>query len=289
MRADSGTTVQGDVAGLSRLLEGRRLSPAQRRIGQYLSEHLTEAIFLSSVELAERVGVSQPSVTRFAVALGFAGYPEMLGALRPLVLPGLAAGRREEGTTGNEWQGAVDAEVGNLLALRERLTDPTAVAELGVALAGSKPLPVLGLRVSAGLATTFAYVARRVHPDLRLLVSGGSTLLDELYAAYDAGASWLLAFVMPRYPAETVHALRRARELGLRTAVITDRRDALARLVAADAFLEAGVSERLVFDAQGAPLVLSMILVEAMADADPVRTQRRLEMYERADEGVFLP
>lgn len=77
--------------GLDRLLDGRRLSPAQRRIAHYLAEHLHEAIFLSSVELAERAGVSQPSVTRFAIALGFAGFPDLRHALRPLVLNGNGA------------------------------------------------------------------------------------------------------------------------------------------------------------------------------------------------------
>ena len=76
----------GYHGGLSVLLDGRRLSPVQRRIAHYLSENLDEAIFLSSVELADRAGVSQPSVTRFAMVLGFAGYPELRQALRPLVL-----------------------------------------------------------------------------------------------------------------------------------------------------------------------------------------------------------
>ena len=44
--------------------DGPHLSPGQRRIAQYLIENITEAAFLSITDLAERVGVSQPSVTR---------------------------------------------------------------------------------------------------------------------------------------------------------------------------------------------------------------------------------
>ncbi|MFD0888558.1 MurR/RpiR family transcriptional regulator, partial [Streptosporangium algeriense] len=92
--------------------------------------------------------------------------------------------------------------------------------------------------------------------------------------------------VLPRYPAEAVRALRGARELGLRTAVITDRRDVPFE---ADVILDAPVGERLVFDAHTAPLALAMVLVEAMADAAPLRTQARLEEYERMIDraGVF--
>lgn len=266
--------------GLDRLLEGRRLSPVQRRIARYLGDHLPEAIFLSSVELAERAGVSQPSVTRFAVVLGFAGYPELRQALRPLVVGGRRPSRA------NDLQAAVDMEIDNLRSVRDALGDPSGILELGTTLAGCEPLPVLGLRVSSGLATTFAYFARRIHPDVRLLTHGGSELADGLYAARRAGAGWLVAVILPRYPAEAVQALREARMLGLRTAVITDRRDVPFE---ADVVLAAPVGERLVFDSHVAPLTLAMVLVEAMADAAPLRTQARLEEYERMTDqaGVF--
>ncbi|MEU4536821.1 MurR/RpiR family transcriptional regulator [Streptosporangium sp. NPDC023825] len=266
--------------GLDRLLEGRRLSPVQRRIARYLGDHLSEAVFLSSVELADRAGVSQPSVTRFAVVLGFAGYPELRQALRPLVVGGRKPSRA------NDLQTAIDVEIDNLRSVRDTLSDPSDLAELGVNLAGCEPLPVLGLRVSSGLATTFAYFARRIHPDVRLLTHGGSELADGLHAARRAGAGWLVAVVLPRYPAEAVQALRGARDLGLRTAVITDRRDVPFE---ADVVLAAPVGERLVFDSHAAPLALAMVLVEAMADAAPLRTQARLEEYERMTDqaGVF--
>ncbi|WP_264372867.1 MurR/RpiR family transcriptional regulator [Nonomuraea phyllanthi] len=253
----------------------------QRRIAHYLSEHLDEAIFLSSVELAERAGVSQPSVTRFAMVLGFAGYPELRQALRPLVLGGGAV----EGPQESLLRGAIDSEIRNLALIRERLP-AFPLKELGEQLAATEPLPVVGLRVSCGLATTFAYYARRIHPDVRLLTHGGSELVDGLHAARRAGAEWVVAVVLPRHPVEAVRALEYAEKLGLRVAAITDRCDFPAEVV-----LDAPVGDRLVFDSHAAPLALAMALVEAMADAAPLRTRARLEEYERmTDEtGTFLP
>ncbi|MCK2221602.1 MurR/RpiR family transcriptional regulator [Actinomadura sp. ATCC 31491] len=270
----------GYHGGLSTLLDGRRLSPVQRRIAHYLSEHLDEAIFLSSVELAERAGVSQPSVTRFAMVLGFAGYPELRQALRPLVLGGGEPAAPQESLL----RGAIDAEIRNLAVVRDRL-GAFPLKELGEHLAATEPLPVVGLRVSCGLATTFAYYARRVHPDVRLLTHGGSELADGLHAARRAGAEWLVAVVLPRYPREAVQALEYADKLGYRLAVITDKPGFPAEVV-----LDAPVGDRLVFDSHAAPLLLAMALVEAMADAVPLRTQARLEEYERmTDEtGTFL-
>ncbi len=67
---------------LLRLFEGHRLTPTQRRIAHCMVRRAPDAPFLSSVELAELAGVSQPSVTRFAVALGFDGYPALRRHLR---------------------------------------------------------------------------------------------------------------------------------------------------------------------------------------------------------------
>ncbi|HEY1675069.1 MAG TPA: MurR/RpiR family transcriptional regulator [Streptosporangiaceae bacterium] len=293
------------------LLDGRRLSPAQRRIAQYLLDHMPDSAFLSSVVLARRAGVSQPSVTRFAAALGFSGYPAFRDALRTIALDapgaptlagatglhltgtggrpgprGPAAGRDD---AGHPMQAAVADEIANLQALHELLADPRVVTGLARELVTSVPLAVLGLRISAPLAEYFSFAARRIHPDVRCLTFGGSVVFDALLHVSEAGGKWLVAFALPRYPAETVQALRFARRLGMRTAVISD-----VRFVPfagdADVLLPAAVGTRLLFDSHAAPAVLAGVIVQAMADADPERAQERLREHEQlsAGQGVFL-
>lgn len=48
--------------------------------------------FLASVQPDQPAGVSQPSVTRFEVALGFGGYPALRRHLREVAPAGLEAG-----------------------------------------------------------------------------------------------------------------------------------------------------------------------------------------------------
>ncbi|MEV7415535.1 MurR/RpiR family transcriptional regulator [Streptomyces sp. NPDC089919] len=263
------------------LFDGHRLSPGQRRIAQYLIDHLTEAAFLSITELAERVGVSQPSVTRFATALGFSGYPALREVLQPMALSAVAGSpeSREE-IRRNELQAAVDAEIANLENVRRLLADTNQVLDIGRELARSVPLTVLGLRISVSLAEYFAYAARRIHPDVRVVTRGGSVAYDALLQSRAAGGSWVLAFAMPRHAKETLAALRAARSTGLKVALITDL--TLGPLVEeADVALTAGTGSRLVFDSYAAPGVLAAALLQAMADADPERTQARLESYEQ--------
>ncbi|MCT4353746.1 MurR/RpiR family transcriptional regulator [Streptomyces sp. Je 1-79] len=266
------------------LFGGHRLSPAQRRIAQFLIDHLTEAAFLSITELAERVGVSQPSVTRFASSLGFSGYPALREALQPIALSAVAGAPDEgEERLGNELQSAVDAEIENLTALRRVLADPDQILDIGRELARSVPLTVVGVRISVSLAEYFAYAARRIHPDVRVVTRGGSVAYDGLLQAREAGGTWVLAFAMPRHANETLAVVRAARRTGLRVALITDL--ALGPLVEeADVVFTAGTGSRLVFDSYAAPGVLSAAILQAMADADPERTQLRLEKYEQAAE-----
>ncbi|MGW5335671.1 MurR/RpiR family transcriptional regulator [Streptomyces bauhiniae] len=271
---------------LRALFDGPRLSPGQRRVAQYLIEHLTEAAFLSITELADRAGVSQPSVTRFASAVGFSGYPALRERLQSIAL-GTLAGPSEEDRA-NELQAAVDAEIQNLEHLRRDLADPDRVIRVGRELSRSTPLTVLGLRISGSLAEYFGYGARRIHPDVRLVTRGGSVACDALLQSREAGGTWVLAFAMPRHAQETLAALRVAREAGLKVALVTDLAlDPLAE--EADVTFATGTGSRLVFDSYAAPGLLAAALLQAMTDADPERTQARLEKYERvADQHQFF-
>ncbi|MER7678496.1 MurR/RpiR family transcriptional regulator [Streptomyces sp. NPDC096934] len=270
---------------LRELFDGPRLSPGQRRIAQYLIEHITEAAFLSITDLAERVGVSQPSVTRFAAAVGFSGYPALRERLQAIALKTLGGGTPSAPAEdrGNELQAAVDVEMENLENLRRDFADPDRVIELGRALSRSTPLTVLGLRISVSLAEYFTYAARRVHPDVRMVTRGGSVAYDALLQSREAGGTWLLAFGMPRHAQETLTAVRVARSAGLKVALITDL--ALGPLAdEADVTFTVGTGSRLVFDSYAAPVVMSAALLQAMTDADPERTQARLEEYEQIAE-----
>jgi DNA-binding MurR/RpiR family transcriptional regulator len=269
---------------LRTLFDRPRLSPGQRRIAQYLIEHITEAAFLSITDLAERVGVSQPSVTRFAAAVGFSGYPALREKLQSIALGTLAGGpgaTEENGS--NELQAAVDAEMENLENLRRDFANPDQVIDTGRQLSLSTPLTVLGLRISVSLAEYFAYAARRIHPDVRLVTRGGSVAYDALLQSREAGGTWVLAFSMPRHAQETLTALRVARGAGLRVALITDL--ALGAVAdEADVVFATGTGSRLVFDSYAAPGVMAGALLQAMTDADPERTQARLEDYEQISE-----
>ncbi|MGW2224595.1 MurR/RpiR family transcriptional regulator [Streptomyces formicae] len=271
------------AARLQVLFEGHRLTPTQRRIAHCMVRRAADVPFLSSVELAELAGVSQPSVTRFAVALGFDGYPALRKHLRDVAPAETAAG-----DSLNEYQQAVQAEIENLRHLAELLADPDPVERAGRLLAASRPLPVLGLRAAASQAYGFAYFAAKVHPDVRLLNEGGTMLADRVDAAVRAGATALLCFALPRHPREVVDALAYARSAGLTVVTVAD--SAFAPVAAhSDLLLPAAVGTGLAFDTACAPMLLGRVLLEAMCDGLP-DAQARLEEFDvrAAARGLFV-
>ncbi|MFD3535514.1 MurR/RpiR family transcriptional regulator [Streptomyces sp. NPDC058664] len=271
---------------LQALFEGHRLTPTQRRIAHCMVRRAADVPFLSSVELAELAGVSQPSVTRFAVALGFDGYPALRRHLREVAPP--EPGGEGGGEALNEYQQAVLAEIENLRHLAGLLADPAPVERAGRLLARSRPLPVLGLRAASSQARGFAYFAAKVHPDVRLLDEGGSMLDDRVDAAVRAGATALLCFALPRHPREVVEALEYARAAGL--TVVTVAESAFAPVAAhSDLLIPAAVGTGLAFDTACAPMMLGRVLLEAMADELP-DAQARLEEFDTkaAARGLFV-
>ncbi len=95
------------------LFQGARLTPTQRRIAQSLVQHAPSVAYLSAAEVAGLAGVSQPSVTRFAMALGYSGYPALRRELRDRV-----AATPAEPAPRNAVQRAVQAAATQLEAAR---------------------------------------------------------------------------------------------------------------------------------------------------------------------------
>jgi DNA-binding MurR/RpiR family transcriptional regulator len=258
------------------LFHGARLTPTQRRIAHCLMEHAQRVAYLSAAEVADLAGVSQPSVTRFAMALGYEGYPALRREMRWLSSDETA---REQSAEHNPMQLAVQAEADHLARLRDQLGRLDDVERAARFLVDTPVLPVIGLRAAAPLVGYFGYFAAKVRPDVRILDTGGTNLLDRLDQARHAGASAVLAVVLPRYPRESLDAIREAKAAGLTVVVITDSAVSPAA-EAADVALPAAVGTQLVFDLHTGPMAMAMVLLQAMCDADPEPAQRRLEEFE---------
>jgi len=59
-----------------------QLTKSEKRIANYLRRNQEECAFLSAAELADRLGLSEATMVRFARTLGFNSYPAMRTVLQ---------------------------------------------------------------------------------------------------------------------------------------------------------------------------------------------------------------
>ena len=60
-------------------------SKGQRQIARYLLAHYDKAAYMTAAKLGAEVSVSESTVVRFVMELGYAGYPEFQKALQELI------------------------------------------------------------------------------------------------------------------------------------------------------------------------------------------------------------
>lgn len=63
-------------------MKSTRLTKTSRMIGEFILDNIEEACFMTSTDIAVRVGVSESSVIRFTRALNFSGFMEFQKSLR---------------------------------------------------------------------------------------------------------------------------------------------------------------------------------------------------------------
>jgi DNA-binding MurR/RpiR family transcriptional regulator len=268
------------------------LTPAQRRIMQYIIEHYEEAIFLTASQLAENVGVSEATVVRLAQALGFDGYPGMQRKFRQGLQDRLSTVTRLEHTvdhareTGDVVVKVLQEDIYNLSqTLRNLSLD---IFERAVAdLQSAKRVFVVGLRGAHAPALTLATYLRFLGKQAHLLAMGHGEMWDILQGL--ARSDLVVGISFPRYTQITVEVLQHAREKRARVGVITDSPlSPLARYAhwvltahcQLDSFIESFTAATSLINA----------LLTAMSIQDPGKTLRILRQREALweEKGVYL-
>ncbi|MBE6586676.1 MAG: MurR/RpiR family transcriptional regulator, partial [Ruminococcaceae bacterium] len=73
-------------------------SKGQRQIARFLLAHYDKAAYMTAAKLGSEVSVSESTVVRFVMELGYEGYPEFQKALQELIRTKLTSVQRMEVT-----------------------------------------------------------------------------------------------------------------------------------------------------------------------------------------------
>jgi DNA-binding MurR/RpiR family transcriptional regulator len=236
-----------------------------------------DVAFMSVVELARAAGVSPAAVVRFAVALGFRGYPAFQRTLRGIIRKELrqvdkftASLRNDsEETLGDR---VLTQEMANVERLRATFHSATLRPSVR-AIAGASGVAVVGFRAASTLAHYIWYNLRKVKPRVQLFTAPGSVTLDDLILADPRSAAIFVAF--PRYSRELLDLAGIVRKSGLTMIGITDNE--LSPLVPlCERLLLVEVGEVSFTDFYAAPIALANALVAEVAAGLEKRALARL-------------
>ena len=203
-------------------------SKGQKRIARYITDSYDKAAFMTANRLGKTVGVSESTVVRFAVDLGFDGYPSMQKAMREMVLNRLTSVQRIE--VANDRFGDQDVvsmvlhsdieklrQTGEIVSREEFSNAVNAILK-------AKRVYILGVRSVAPLASFLGYYLNYMFNNVHVLsgLSAGE-MFEKIVSVNEEDV--IIAFSFPRYSASTTKGARYCRSAGATVIGITDNRE----------------------------------------------------------------
>jgi len=209
------------------LIEGKRsaMSKGQRRIADYIETEYDKAAFMTAAKMGKTVDVSESTVVRFAVSLGFEGYPEMQKAMQEMVLNRLTSVQRLEVANDRIGQQDILSTVlqSDMDKLRrtEETMDREAFSKAVEAIVDAKRVFILGVRSTAPLAQFLGYYLRYLSDSVHIVTASGAGAMFEQIVGVNADDA-VIAFSFPRYSSTTVKGAQYCRSAGATVIGITD-------------------------------------------------------------------
>ncbi len=156
-----------------------KLSKGHKAIATYIKEHYDKAAFMTAASLGEVVGVSESTVVRFAVEIGYEGYPGLQKSLQELIKSRLTSVQRMEvaNTNIDEDKLLDKALLADIEMIKGTLEKTSRAAFLGSveAINKARRIYILGVRSSASLASFMAFYFNLFCDNVVLVESSGAS------------------------------------------------------------------------------------------------------------------
>ena len=148
-------------------------SKGKRRIADAVLSEYDKVAYMTAAKLSEMVGVSESTVVRFAIDLGFEGYPEFQHAVQELVRTKLTPNQRiritEERLSGADPIGKVLSSDIEKIKYTLQTVDRSAFFAAVDAIVSAKDVYLFGVRSSAFLAGFFNFNLSMIQDNVRLV------------------------------------------------------------------------------------------------------------------------
>ena len=270
-------------------------SKSQRQIAGYITDNYDKAAFMTAGRLAKLCGVSESTVVRFAMELGYPGYPEMRRALQDVTRNRLTSVQRIQVAKAlMESQDilthVLSADIEQIRMTLEE-TNRTDFDSAVDAICGAKHIYIFGLRSASALANFMGFYFNLLFDNVHVVTESSANEVFEQIIRISKN-DVLIAMSFPRYSKRTIRAMHYAKEIGATLVGLTDNRTSpIAQL--SDVSLCAQSDMVSFVDTLVAPLSMVNALIvaaSAKAEGDLFSKFERLEriwdeceVYEKTD------
>ncbi len=201
------------------------MSKGQKLLASYIIDYYDQAVFLTASKLGETVGVSESTVVRFAVQLGYKGYPEFQHALADMVQNKLSSIQRTEVSYGRISRSGVlesvlRADMEKIRGTLEKI-DENAFKLAVDTILSAKRIYVAGIRSCAPLASFLAFYLNFMFDNvIHLQTNSSSELFEQMVRICKDDV--IIGISFPRYSLRTLKALEFANNRNAKVITLTD-------------------------------------------------------------------
>lgn len=202
-----------------------KFSKGQKKLVSYITDNYDKAAFFTAAKLGETVGVSESTAVRFAIHLGYKGYPEFQKALEELVRNKLNSIQRMEVTYGRVPQSEIldtvlRADIEKIKLTMENI-DHNAFELAVETILEAKSIYIVGIRSCAPLASFLGFYFNLLFDNVHLMHTNSSSELFEqmIHISKD---DVIIGISFPRYSMRTLKALEFANNRNAKVITLTD-------------------------------------------------------------------
>lgn len=258
-------------------------SKGQKKIATVILDNYDKAAYMTAAKLGELVQVSESTVVRFALELGYDGYPELQRAVQELVRAKLTSNQRiqisdQRYGDGDILDGVLTADIGKIKYTLDNI-DRTLFYEAVDAMAGAKRIFIIGARSSASLASFFDFNLRLISDNVTLIQPYSSGEVFEQILDIGAG-DVLFAISFPRYSTKIINAVKYAQAQGATVIALTDSR--VSPIAQNATYVLTAQSDMVSYvDSLVAPLSILNAILVAITKTQKERVTARFDKLER--------
>ncbi len=274
---------EADVDVITRINECySRMSKGKKSIATYICDHYEQAVFMTAAELGKVVGMSESTVVRFAMSLGYEGYPEFQKSLANWVSDKFGSvekvGRRFGKSNEGEILSAIlSSDISNIEHTISNI-DVAAFKTAVDTILKAKTVYIVGLRSCSPLAEFLHFYLNMVRGDNVLIKSTSvSEMFEQMIRI--GNRDCIIGISFPRYSMRTLKCMEFANDRNAKVITITDSVHSPMNLYSSCNILAKSEMASIV-DSLVAPLSVINALVVALCMKKPNEVKAGLKMLE---------